>query len=90
MADKSVEGSSPAISDIEINDDKTKGTIRHEKVARVPTEIVDIDPALDRAITRKFDLHLLPWLFGIWLFAFIDRRCVKWDLLFEKHVANLP
>jgi MFS family permease len=36
-------------------------------------EVQDIDPALDRQITRKLDRHLLPWLFGIWLFAFIDR-----------------
>jgi len=34
---------------------------------------VDVDPALDRAITRKFDTHLVPWLFGLWLLAFIDR-----------------
>lgn len=33
----------------------------------------ETDPALDRAITRKFDIHLLPWLFGLWLLAFIDR-----------------
>ena len=31
------------------------------------------DPALDRRITRSFDVHILPWLFGIWLGAFIDR-----------------
>ena len=31
------------------------------------------DPRLERAIARKFDRHLLPWLFGIWLLAFIDR-----------------
>lgn len=34
---------------------------------------IEIDPALDRAITRKFDLHIVPWLFGLWLLAFIDR-----------------
>ena len=34
---------------------------------------VDVDPTLDRAITRKFDTHLVPWLFGLWLLAFIDR-----------------
>ena len=33
----------------------------------------EIEPALDRRITRKFDTHLIPWLFGLWLFAFIDR-----------------
>ena len=36
-------------------------------------ENIEIDPALDRAITRKFDLHIVPWLFGLWLLAFIDR-----------------
>lgn len=24
-------------------------------------------------ITRKFDKHIIPWLFGLWLMAFIDR-----------------
>jgi len=32
-----------------------------------------IDPALDARITRKFDTHIVPWLFGLWLLAFIDR-----------------
>ena len=32
-----------------------------------------IDPVLDIRLTRKFDKHMLPWLFGIWLCAFIDR-----------------
>ncbi|OAL06881.1 MFS general substrate transporter [Phaeosphaeriaceae sp. SRC1lsM3a] len=31
------------------------------------------DPILDARLNRKFDLHILPWLFGIWLFSFIDR-----------------
>lgn len=35
--------------------------------------LLEIDPALDRALTRKFDAHLVPWLFGLWLLAFIDR-----------------
>ena len=26
----------------------------------------DFDPSLDKRVTRKFDLHILPWLFGIW------------------------
>ncbi|KAM0819188.1 putative Major facilitator superfamily domain-containing protein [Seiridium cardinale] len=33
----------------------------------------DLDTHLDAKIDRKFDLHIVPWLFGIWLFAFIDR-----------------
>ncbi|KAH0373065.1 MFS general substrate transporter, partial [Aureobasidium melanogenum] len=32
-----------------------------------------LDPELDRRITRKFDTHVVPWLFGLWLLAFIDR-----------------
>lgn len=30
-------------------------------------------PWLDRAVNRKFDTHVVPWLFGLWLLAFIDR-----------------
>lgn len=26
----------------------------------------DIDPAIEKRVTRKFDLHIIPWLFGIW------------------------
>jgi hypothetical protein len=26
----------------------------------------EIDPVIDKRVTRKFDLHILPWLFGIW------------------------
>lgn len=48
-----------------------------ESYAKTSVEVdpqqVRIDPVLDRRITRKLDLHLLPWLFGIWFFAFIDR-----------------
>lgn len=36
-------------------------------------QVVEIDPALDKRITRKFDINIVPWLFGMWLLAFIDR-----------------
>ena len=39
----------------------------------LPYEAIETDPALDRRITRKFDTHVVPWLFGLWLLAFIDR-----------------
>lgn len=26
----------------------------------------DVDSPLDAQIDRKFDLHIVPWLFGIW------------------------
>ena len=44
-----------------------------EKVQLESQEFPAIDHVLDRSITRKFDLHIVPWLFGLWLLAFIDR-----------------
>ncbi|KAK8170119.1 major facilitator superfamily domain-containing protein [Phyllosticta citrichinensis] len=32
-----------------------------------------IGPELDKRITKKFDRHIVPWLFVLWLLAFIDR-----------------
>ncbi|KXT15565.1 hypothetical protein AC579_9957 [Pseudocercospora musae] len=32
-----------------------------------------LDPAIDARITRQLDLHILPWIFILWLLAFIDR-----------------
>ncbi|CBX90386.1 similar to MFS transporter [Plenodomus lingam JN3] len=49
---------------------KAAGTTRiEEAVTNDPT----IDLELDKRLNRKFDMHILPWLFGIWLFSFIDR-----------------
>lgn len=31
------------------------------------------DPARERSITWKTDIHILPWIFTLWLLAFIDR-----------------
>ena len=25
-----------------------------------------IDPEINKRLDRKFDLHIIPWLFGIW------------------------
>jgi hypothetical protein len=44
----------------------------HIEKAIIGEDIV-IDTALDRRLTRKFDTHVVPWLFGLWLLAFIDR-----------------
>ncbi|KAL6713123.1 hypothetical protein ACLMJK_009244 [Lecanora helva] len=55
-------------------DEKLVDDVHHEDTAEgCSNEQVDIDPILDRRITRKFDTHIVPWLFGIWLLAFIDR-----------------
>ncbi|KAI0022035.1 MFS transporter-like protein [Xylariomycetidae sp. FL0641] len=31
------------------------------------------DAQLSKKLDHKFDRHIVPWIFGIWLFAFIDR-----------------
>lgn len=36
-----------------------------EDLRRQQTHIY-IDPKLDKRIDRKFDKHIMPWLFGIW------------------------
>lgn len=33
---------------------------------KVPSEAVDIDPALNRRITLEFDAHVVPWVFDLW------------------------
>src|SRR5271155_477682 len=43
-----------------------------EKLNTVETQY-ETDPVFDRRVTRMLDLHILPWLFGIWLLAFIDQ-----------------
>lgn len=30
-----------------------------------PGEVIE-DPVLEKRLNRKFDVHILPWLFGIW------------------------
>ena len=37
------------------------------------TDVATTDPKINKRITRKFDKHVVPWLFGIWLLAFLDR-----------------
>lgn len=50
--------------------------LEQQKIESLPSdssESLAIDPVLNRRITRKFDRHVVPWLFGLWLLAFIDR-----------------
>lgn len=46
-----------------------KHDVAHIEKAASPlatsTDIIE-DPALEARLNRKFDLHILPWLFGIW------------------------
>ena len=43
----------------------TKSDIEHNEKAAAEEPWVE-NPALDKRLNRKFDLHILPWLFGIW------------------------
>ncbi|KAF2832316.1 MFS general substrate transporter [Ophiobolus disseminans] len=46
---------------------------RIEKALNAGLDAHPENPEMDRRVNRKFDSHILPWLFGIWLFSFIDR-----------------
>ncbi|KAI4192884.1 MAG: hypothetical protein LQ348_003019 [Seirophora lacunosa] len=61
--------SSPTLAPI----DKPEDMDYEEKVEEGSDVLQPIDPALQQRITRKFDTHIIPWLFAIWLLAFIDR-----------------
>jgi len=49
--------------------DEKLGTV----VSDVSSQGSEIDLALERRITRRLDFHILPWIFVLWLLAFIDR-----------------
>jgi hypothetical protein len=51
-----------------MNKPKEPDTERIEKAIALDGTI---DIALDKQLNRKFDIHILPWLFGIWYFATI-------------------
>jgi hypothetical protein len=61
LSNKEVKSSPPASSDKLEN---AYGEARIEKLSAGDT--YDTDPALDKRVTRKFDRHIIPWLFGIW------------------------
>lgn len=44
-----------------------------EKGSTHLTDLGEIDPQIEKRITRKFDKHVVPLLFGMWLLAFLDR-----------------
>ncbi|KAF2160800.1 hypothetical protein M409DRAFT_70130 [Zasmidium cellare ATCC 36951] len=52
-----------------------KESIERLEEKDIPLSSIDYveDPAAERRITRKLDLHILPWIFALWLLAFIDR-----------------
>lgn len=45
----------PSVKEDVVHAEKAIGTLPGED-----------NPELDKRLNRKFDLHILPWLFGIW------------------------
>lgn len=41
-------------------------TLAHQTEKTLDQEAIELDPHLDKKLDRKFDLHIIPWLFGIW------------------------
>jgi len=51
--------------------DEQKDAEKSDLVAQAAAKALDLEhveenPQLDKRLNRKFDLHILPWLFGIW------------------------
>lgn len=74
MFDKRTRKRSPASSSTDVNSDHEQTQTQHvEKDSGHVEEQPDFDPVLDSRVRRKCDRHIMPWLFLIWLWAFIDR-----------------
>lgn len=74
MAEKvAPQSSSPASSGTDVNSDQRVQVQQAEKDSHHIETQHEIDPALEKRVLRKCDVHIIPWLFAIWLFAFIDR-----------------
>jgi MFS family permease len=68
-----VEELNPASS--ESNHEVDEKTLRNDEteLSVVSDGEVQIDSSVEARITKKFDRRIVPWLFGLWLLAFIDR-----------------
>jgi hypothetical protein len=60
-----------------VSNDKFAPTEQHEfrdlSSVEKANDGISTGSAMDKILNRKFDTHILPWLFGMWLLAFIDR-----------------
>ena len=54
------------MSAIESGAEYGKPDMNHVEKLRQQQSHADIDPQLDRRLDWKFDLRIMPWLFGIW------------------------
>jgi MFS family permease len=53
-------------------DDKAAPCVERESLD-VSDQAVPLGSDIEARITKKFDRRIVPWLFGLWLLAFIDR-----------------
>lgn len=56
----------------ETNRDSVEDVAVEKKAGRGVDGYVE-NPEMEKRITLKCDLHILPWIFILWLLAFIDR-----------------
>jgi hypothetical protein len=51
------------------------------------------DPVLEKKIVRHLDRRILPWIFALWLLAFIDRSNVSRSFarttVLRRHLSDL-
>jgi hypothetical protein len=47
------------------------------------------DPELEKKIVRHLDRKILPWIFALWLLAFIDRSNVSCSFV-KVHIPRIP
>lgn len=52
--------------DLETEMDCEKQVESHVEAIRRQQGHTELDPLLDKRLDRKFDLHIIPWIFGIW------------------------
>jgi hypothetical protein len=52
--------------DLEKKDDLERPEENHVEILRKEQTQIEIDPQIDDRVTWKFDIHIIPWLFGIW------------------------
>lgn len=58
--------SKPEVPDTDLGLETGKPAQSHVEALRQEQTHTEIDRQLDKRIDRKFDLHIMPWLFGIW------------------------
>ncbi len=63
MAEKELRGESPSATLTNGKDVRSMSAIEKAEALEAQNAI---DPVLDKKVTRKCDLHIIPWLFGIW------------------------